>query len=146
MLMPATDVEISTDRSRLDVELIHGFLSQSSHWAQGRSRGVVERTIANSLCFGAYLDDKQVGFARVITDYAVIGYLADTFVVPEWRGQGIGEALVEAIVEHPDLAGLQVVLLRSTDSHSLYARFGFTAIPRPDEMMGRYRSADKQSG
>jgi N-acetylglutamate synthase-like GNAT family acetyltransferase len=135
-----SDLEVSNDRSRLDVDLIHDFLSRSSYWAQGRSRATVERTIANSLCFGAYSEGKMVGFGRVVTDYAVIGYLADIFVVPELRGRGVGKALVQAMVEHPDIAGLQVVLLRSTDARSFYASFGFTDVPRAEEMMGRYRA------
>jgi len=83
----------------------------------------------------------QIAFGRVVTDYAVIGYVADVFVLPEFRGRGVGKALVRAIVEHPDVAGLQVVLLRSTDAQPLYSPFGFAAVPRPEEMMGRYRDA-----
>jgi GNAT superfamily N-acetyltransferase len=132
-------LEISTDRSRLDVELIHDFLSRSSYWARGRSRDVVERSLAHSLCFGAYQDGRQVGFGRVITDYAVFGYLADFFVVSEARGRGIGKALVQAAMGHPDVAGLTVLLLRSTDARGLYAKFGFEALPAAHEMMGRYR-------
>lgn len=139
-----SDLEISTDRSRIDVDLVHEFLSRSSYWAQGRSRAIVERTIANSLCFGAYAGGKQIGFGRVVTDYAVIGYVADVFVLPEFRGRGVGKELVRAIVEHPDVVGLQVVLLRSTDTRLLYSPFGFTAIPRPEEMMGRHRDAAQQ--
>ncbi len=139
--MLSADFEISTDRSRLDVDLIHDFLSMTSFWAKGRSRRVVEKTIANSLCFGVYRSDQQVAFGRVVTDYAVIGYVADVFVVPAWRGQGIGKELVHAIVDHADSVGLEMVLLRSTHARSLYAPFGFTAVPQPEEWMGRYRSA-----
>lgn len=132
-------LEISTDRSRLDVELIHDFLSRSSYWARGRSRDVVERSLAHSLCFGAYQGGRQVGFGRVITDYAVFGYLADFFVVSEARGRGIGKALVQAAMGHPDVAALKVVLLRSTDARGLYAKYGFEALSAAAEMMGRYR-------
>jgi GNAT superfamily N-acetyltransferase len=135
----ADDVEISTDRARVDVDVVHDFLRRSSYWALGRPREVVERTIANSLCFGAYAGGKMVGFGRVITDHAVIGYVVDVFVVPEARGRGIGKALVRAMVEHPTIAGLQVVLLRTTDARSLYTQFGFAPVPRPEELMGRYR-------
>jgi GNAT superfamily N-acetyltransferase len=140
-MMLSADFEISTERSRIDVGLVHEFLSTASYWAKGRSRGHVERSIANSLCFGVYRSGQQIAFGRVLTDYAIIGYIADVFVVPAWRGRGVGKALVGAMVEHPDVAALQVVLLRSTDARSLYAKFGFAAVPGPEELMGRYRSA-----
>ena len=136
--MLSADFEISTDRSRIDVDLVHDFLSKASYWARGRSRPLVERTIANSLCFGVYRSGEQVAFGRVLTDYAVIGYIADVFVVRAWQGQGIGKALVRAMVDHPDIVGLQVVLLRSTDARGLYAQFGFGPVPAPEELMGRY--------
>jgi GNAT superfamily N-acetyltransferase len=138
----AAEFEISTERSRLDVGLICDFLSVTSYWAKGRSRTLVEKSIAHSLCFGVYHSRRQVAFGRVVTDYAIIGYIADVFVVPAWRGQGIGKELVRAMLDHPDVAGLQVVLLRSTDARSLYAPFGFTAVPQPEELMGRYRKAE----
>jgi GNAT superfamily N-acetyltransferase len=93
---------ISTDRSRLDVALIHEFL-RSSYWAQGIPRSVVERSIRHSLCFGPYLEGRQVGFARVITDFAAIAFVADVFVVPEHRGRGISKLLMRGILEHPEL-------------------------------------------
>ncbi len=135
--MTPADLQISTDRSRLDVDLVHRFLS-SSYWAEGRPRDVVERTIANSLCFGAYTADRQIAFGRVVTDGAIFGYLADIFVIPEFRGRGVGKALVRAMLEHPDVAGLKVVLLRTRDAHGLYRQFGFRDLPAPGEMMGRY--------
>ena len=131
-------LEISTDRARLDVDLIHDFLSRSSYWAAGRQRDTVERSIANSLCFGAYVDGQQVGFGRVITDGAVFGYVADVFVIPDARGRGIGTALMQAVMKHPDVSKLKVVLLRTSDARSFYAKHGFAALPAPDEMMGRY--------
>ena len=133
--------EISTDPTRIDVSLVHDVLSRS-YWAAGRSRDTVEHSIRNSLCFGVYADDRQVGFARVISDRAVFGYLADVFVVPEFRGKGISKALMEAIVRHPDVQRLQVFLLRTRDAHGLYAKFGFEPIQRPEEMMVRYPSPD----
>lgn len=135
--MRTGEFEISTDRGRIDVGLVHEFLSGASYWAQGRSREVVEASIANSLCFGAYRRGQQVGFCRVITDYAVFGYLADMFVLSQWRGQGVGKMLVRAVVEHPDIAGLQGLQLRSRDARDLYAQFGFRAAPRPEELMSR---------
>lgn len=131
------EYEICTDAERLDVEMIHRFLS-GSYWAAGRPREVVERSIRHSLCFGVYLEGKQVAFARVISDRAVFAYLADVFVLPEYRGRGISKALMAAIVEHPDVSGLRVCLLRTRDAHGLYAQFGFGPLPDPDEMMGRY--------
>lgn len=128
-------VEISTDTARLDVRFIHQFLSTDSYWAQGRSRAVVERSIANSLCFGAYLGGRQVGFARVATDRAVFAYIMDVFVVPEHRGAGIASELMAAIRSHPDLPGLRLIALRTRDAHALYARFGFTAAENPEYFM-----------
>ncbi len=126
--------EISTDRSRLDVGLIHDFL-RSSYWAQGIPRAVVERSIQHSLCFGAFLGGRQVGFARVISDFASIAYVADVFVVPEHRGRGISKLLMRAIIEHPDLQGLRRILLATRDAHGLYAQFGFEPLTHPEAFM-----------
>jgi GNAT superfamily N-acetyltransferase len=134
--MAHDDLEISTDRSRIDLDLVHAFLS-TSYWAQGRSREVVERSIANSICFGAYTEGRQVAFGRVVTDRAVFGYMADIFVVPEFRGRGISKALVRAMLDHPDVAGLKGILLRTRDAHGLYRQFGFAPLQGPDEMMMR---------
>ena len=132
--------ELSTDPARLDVELIHEFL-RATYWARGRSREVVERSIRHSLPFGVYARDegRQVAFARVITDRAVFGYLADVFVIPPFRGRGIAKALVAAIMEHPDLRSLTVFLLRTRDAHGLYRQAGFEPVPAAEELMGRYR-------
>ena len=128
------DLEISTDPARLDVDMVHRFLS-TSYWAQGRSRETVEHSIANSMAFGAYTSGRQVAFARVITDRAVFGYLADVFVVPELRGRGVGKVLMRAVLSHPDLAGLKLILLRTRDAHGLYAQFGFETVTGPAELM-----------
>jgi GNAT superfamily N-acetyltransferase len=136
--MQSAAIEITTERSRINVDLVHAFLS-SSYWAQGRSRAVLERSIQNSLCFSAFHRGQQVGFGRIVTDYAVFAYIADVFVVPESRGVGIGKALMRAIVEHPELRALPVMLLRTRDAHGLYANVGFQSLPRPEEMMGRYQ-------
>ena len=130
-------IDVSADANRLDVGVIHEFLSQSSYWARGRSRAAVATSIQNSICVGAYENDRQVGFARAVTDRAVFAYIADVFVLPPWRGRGIGKLLMRAIVEHPDLQGLAVMLLRTRDAHGLYARFGFEAAHDPDELMTR---------
>ena len=136
--MARPEIEISTDLDRIDLNLVHRFIS-SSYWASGRSRQLVERSIQNSLCFSAFKGSKQVGFGRVITDRAVFAYIADVFVVPECRGVGIGKALVRAMLDHPDLQGLQVMMLRTKDARGLYAKFGFQPLPRPEEVMGFYR-------
>jgi GNAT superfamily N-acetyltransferase len=132
----SSELTISTDRTLLDLSVIERNL-HDSYWAAGRAREVIERSIANSLCFGAYAQGRQVAFARVITDRAVFAYLSDVFVVPEFRGQGVGKALVRAILDHQDLQGLTVFLLRTRDAHGLYEPFGFERVSRPEELMVR---------
>jgi GNAT superfamily N-acetyltransferase len=128
--------EISTDRRRIDLNVVHQFLS-TTYWARGRPREIVERSVENSLCFGVFAAGRQIGFARVVSDRAVFAYLADVFVVPEFRGRGTGRALMATITAHPDVQGLQVFLLRTRDAHGLYAQFGFASAPRPEELMVR---------
>jgi N-acetylglutamate synthase-like GNAT family acetyltransferase len=130
--------EISTDRSRLDIDLIYRFLSEQSTWAVGISREVVERSIDNSLCFGGFVDGRQVAFARVITDYATFANMVDVFVIPEYRGRGYAKRLVQTIINHPSLQGLRRFMLATSDAHGLYERFGFTAPSKPDTLMERY--------
>lgn len=130
------DMTISTDRALLDVPLIERML-HGSYWAAGRPRDVIERSIANSICFGVYTAGQQVAFARVITDRAVFAYLSDVFVVPECRGQGVATALVGAILQHEDLQGVQLFLLRTRDAHGLYAPFGFEPVKNPEELLAR---------
>jgi GNAT superfamily N-acetyltransferase len=126
--------EISTDRSRLDMALIHDFL-RSSYWAQGIPRPVVEKSIRHSLCFGAYADTRQIGFARVITDFVAVAYIADLFVVPEYRKRGISKLVMRAIIAHSELQGVRRFLLATRDAHGLYAQFGFRALPHPEDFM-----------
>jgi GNAT superfamily N-acetyltransferase len=118
--------EIDTAKDRLEIGLIHHFLSNCSHWARGIPRDVVERALAHSLCFGLYGDGKQIGFARVVTDEATFAYLADVFVVAQQRNVGLGQFLVEAILAHKSLQGLRRWLLVTRDAASLYRRCGFT--------------------
>jgi len=132
------DLEISTDPARIDLDLVHRFLT-TSYWAEGRTRDVVERSMAYSICFGAYTNGRQIGFGRVVTDRAVFGYFADIFVLPEFRGSGVGKRLVRAMLDHPDVGRLNSVQLRTRDAHGLYAQFGFEPIGNADEMMARYR-------
>ena len=131
---PPAGFEISTDRARLDVALVHEFL-RTSYWAEGRGRSVVERSIEHSLCFGVYQGGRQVAFARVVSDRAVFAYLMDVFVVPEFRGHGISKALMRAVLDHPDLQNLRLFLLATRDAHGLYKRFGFRPLAEPERMM-----------
>ena len=125
---------VDTDPERLDVALIHTFLA-SSYWAKGVPIEVVRRSIANSLCFGLYEGDRQVGFARVVSDRATFAYLADVFVVESHRGRGLARLLMEAVVAHPELQGLRRWMLATRDAHGLYARYGFTSLPAPQRFM-----------
>jgi GNAT superfamily N-acetyltransferase len=119
-------MEISTDRNRLDRDLVHRFLSEESYWAKGRSRAENDRVIDSSLCFGAYEPDgRQIAYARVLTDTVAFGYLGDVFVVPEVRGRGIAKALIQAVVSHPDVRKLRRLALLTSDAHGLYTQYGF---------------------
>ena len=124
------DLLVSTDRARLDVDLIHRELS-GTYWASGIPRDVVERSIARSVAFGVYDAGRQVGFARVVSDLATYAYLADVFVVEERRRRGLGDWLVESILGHPQLQGLRRFALITRDAGPLYERHGFTAPPQP---------------
>jgi len=130
------DLLVSTDRSRLDLDVIHGFLS-GSYWATGISRDTVERSIEHSLCFGAHDGGRQVGFARVITDRATFAYLADVFVLESHRGRGVGKRLMECIVSHPELHGLRRWTLFTRDAHGLYRQYGFAEARYPERLMER---------
>ena len=127
---------ISTDRSLLDPQVIHGYLS-TSYWAAGVPEEVVGRSIENSFNFGVYRDEEQVGFARVVTDRATFAYLADVFVLEAHRGQGLGKWLVEVVLSHPDLQGLRRWMLATRDAHDLYRRYAFTELARPAIFMER---------
>jgi GNAT superfamily N-acetyltransferase len=127
---------VSSDKARLDVDMIHSFLSRS-YWAPGISRAAVERSIEHSLCFGLYVEDEQVGFARVVTDLTAIAYLADVFILEEYRGLGLSKRLVQYIMEFPDLQQVRGWLLATRDAHSLYTQFGFHALPEPGKFMSR---------
>jgi GNAT superfamily N-acetyltransferase len=130
-------VTVTTDRARLDVETIHRFLA-GSYWAAGISRELVERAIEHSLCFGALEGDRQVGFARVITDRATFAYVSDVFVLESHRGRGVGKQLMAAIVAHPELQGLRRWALFTRDAHGLYRQYGFGEPRHPDRLMERF--------
>ncbi len=127
--------EVSTGKSRLDIDLIHKFLSNESYWAKNIPRDVLERSIDNSICFGAYEGREQAGFARVITDYAVFAYVADVFVLPAHRGRGVSKLIMQAIREHPDLQRLRRWHLVTRDAHALYRQFGFRDLENPARHM-----------
>ncbi len=127
---------VSTDPARLDVDVIHGFLSRS-YWAAGIGREVVERSIRHSICFGAFDGDRQVGFARVISDRATYAYVSDVFVVPSHRGCGIGRQLMACVASHPDLQGLRLWTLFTRDAHGLYRQYGFGEARHPERLMER---------
>jgi len=130
------DYTISTDRERLDIDVIHGFLT-TSYWATGRSRERVARSIERSLAFGLFQGHEQVGFARVVTDYVVVAYLADVFVLDAHRGKGLGRWLVDVVTNHSDLQSVRRWILGTRDAHDLYRQFGFTE-PRPNIWMERF--------
>lgn len=126
--MSVPGYELSVDPARLDLDVIHGFLSEESYWAKGIPRPIVEKAIAHSLCFGVYQGAAQVGFARVVSDYATFALLADVFVLEGHRGKGLSKWLMQAVVGHPELQGLRRLLLLTSDAHELYRQFGFTEI------------------
>ncbi|MGL5812880.1 MAG: GNAT family N-acetyltransferase [Aeromonas sp.] len=131
-------LEISDDKGRLDVPLIHRFLSEEAYWSPGIPFATVQRAINHSLCFGGYLAGQQIAFARVITDRATFGYLSDVFVLPAHRGRGHSKALIGAILAHPELQGLRRLMLATADAHGLYAGFGFASPARPESLMEKY--------
>jgi GNAT superfamily N-acetyltransferase len=135
-----TPIEVSSDPARIDRAAVHAFLSAESTWARGIDRARVERALDASLCFGAFADGAQIGFARVITDSATFAYLCDVFVLPAWRGRGVARALLAAIDGHPQLQGLRRFLLFTSDAHGLYGRFGFTPLAHPERGMERLRT------
>jgi N-acetylglutamate synthase-like GNAT family acetyltransferase len=132
------DVEIGDDKSKLNREMIFNFLNKEARWCKGISREIVERSIDNSLCIGAYHNSKQVGFGRVVTDYATFGNVVDIFVLPEYRKNGLSKLIMSAIVEHPELQGLRRITLATSDKQELYAKFGFTPLQRPEIFMERH--------
>ena len=129
---------VSSDPARVDVDAVHAFLSRS-YWASGIARELVVRAIAGSIPFGVYDGARQVGFARVVTDRATFAYLADVYVLEEYRGRGLSAWLMETILSHPELQGLRRFLLATRDAHGLYAKFGFTPLGDPSRFMERFR-------
>jgi GNAT superfamily N-acetyltransferase len=130
-----TSIEISTDRDRLDLAMIHAFLANDSYWVPGISRSSVEKCIKHSLCFGIFADGRQIAFARVVTDYVRFAHLLDVFVLPDFRGRGLGKLLMSNILSHPELRTIVRYTLVTQDAHGLYAQYGFTSIANPERQM-----------
>ena len=126
---------ISTDRHRLQVDIIHKYLSEESYWARERTAEQTETAIKNSLPFGVYKGENQIGFARIVTDYATFAYLGDVFILPEYQGIGLSKFLMKTIVEHPDLQNLRRWILATKDAHTLYEKYEFSALRHPERWM-----------
>jgi len=130
---------ISKDKSLLDFDIIHQYLSQDSYWAQGLPAGTLARAIENSICFGVYKAHQQAGFARVVTDRATFAYICDVFILPGYRGIGLSKWLIQTITEDSDLQGLRRWSLATADAHGLYSQFGFAPISRPERWMEKFK-------
>ena len=137
MIWARPPYRMTDDPSAVDLDVVHGFLT-TAYWSHGIPRDVVARGVANSMPFSVHLDDRQVGFARAVTDRATFAYLADVFVAEDHRGHGLGAWIVETVLDHPELQGLRRWLLVTRDAHALYRRFGFTAIADPSGFMTRH--------
>jgi len=131
------DFTISTDPARLDLDAVHGYLS-ASYWARGIPRDVFERSVRHALCFGIYEGARQVGFARVVTDFATVAYVGDVYVLEPWRGRGLSRWLMDVMMSHPDLQGFRRWILLTRDAHGLYRKFGFTPLASPDRWMEKW--------
>jgi len=125
---------LSDDRSRVDLKVVHGFL-RTAYWSEEIPIEIVEASIANSLCFGIYLEQSQVAFARVVTDYATFAYLADVFVLPEYRGQGLSKWMMSGIMSHVGLKNVRRFMLMTRDAQGLYKQFGFAPLTEPERVM-----------
>ncbi len=128
---------ISTDPARLDVDAIADMLSRA-YWAQGRTRERLERALANSLVFGLYDGDRQIGLARIVSDYAIFAYLCDVFIHEDYRSRGLGKWLMQTVHSHPDLQGLRRWLLATRDAHGLYAQYGWKSLGDPGRWMENF--------
>lgn len=128
---------ISTDKSKLEPEMICDFLS-SAYWSNQRPREAILKSLEHSLCFGLYFSNKQIGLARVITDYATFAYLCDVFVIEEYRGRSLGKWLMETVIAHPELTRLRRFMLATRDAHALYEQYGFQGLSAPERWMERF--------
>lgn len=132
------DFLISDDRARIDLKIVHHHLATESYWARGRPFETIEKSFQNSHVFGVYENADLIGWARVVTDYATFGWLADVFILSEYRGRGLSVWLMETIFAHPDLQGFRRFVLATKDAHELYRRFGFVEIRKPARWMERF--------
>ena len=132
--MNADNISISDDKSKLDINLIHNFLT-NSYWAKGRTIDEVKTSIENSDCYGLYIDDYQVGFARIITDFVVFAYLLDVFIIPEFQGRGFSKLLLTKIFEDKKFKNVKKWMLSTADAHSLYEKLGFKKISTSNKLM-----------
>lgn len=129
------EYKISTDKTLLDIDVIYHYLSQEAYWCKGIPQATVQKAIDNSLCFGLYQQNVQIGFARMITDHATFAYLSDVFVLPEYRGNGLSKWLMQCIFVHPELQDLRRIMLATADAHGLYSQFDFQALDHPERFM-----------
>lgn len=129
------DIHISCEKEKLDLEFIFDYLHHHAYWCKGIPKTTVIKSIEHSLCFGVYLNTKQIGFARVISDYATFAYLGDVFIAPEYRGKGYSKQLMTYVFEHSELQGLRRFSLNTADAHDLYKQFGFTELAKPERGM-----------
>ncbi|MEI6411780.1 MAG: GNAT family N-acetyltransferase, partial [Bacteroidota bacterium] len=127
--------QLSTDPAKLDLKVIHNYLSNESYWAKNIPFETVKSAVENSLNFGLYYQDRQIGYARIVSDYTSMAYLADVFILEAFRGQGLSKWLMETIMQHPNLQGLRRWILLTRDAHELYKRFGWQPIAIPDRWM-----------
>ena len=140
---------ISTDKSLLDVPMIHEFLSRRSYWALGRTIEQVRRTIEHSIVFGLYDGERQIGFSRVVTDYVSMAWLGDVFILEDARAGGLGKWLIGAVMSHPELQDIRRWVLTTKDAHGLYKQFGWEPLPEPERFMHKFRqekSCDRTAG
>ena len=129
-----SSINISTDKDLLNVKFINDFIS-TTHWAKGRSLETMQSCIDNSLNFGVYLDGKQIGYARLVTDYCIFAYLMDVFIDEKHRGKGYSKQLMQCMMEHESVKDVKVLRLATTDAHGLYTQFGFTPLSHPEKIM-----------
>lgn len=129
---------VSTDKQKLDIPMIHNFLCNIAYWSKGIPLECLQKAVENSLNFGVYLDDEQVGYARIISDYSTIAYLGDVFILPEYRGKGLSKLLMNEVMKHPELQGLRRWILLTGSAHTLYKQYGWTETLRPELYMEKY--------
>lgn len=140
MLRMEESFTVSTDQSKLDITFIEKFLAEDSYWAKGRNRETIQHSIENSLCFGVYSpEEKQVGFARVVSDFTIFAWIMDVFIIDEYRAKGLGKLLMANIMDHPRLQNLNRWGLNTKDAHGLYGQFGFKGISKPEQMMEKIK-------